>query len=211
MKWSYDWLYSCPAILVIGYYRLYGYRGIVTLPLVYPRINILGRNKVFKEYNSIPPYMFSEKIKKICYMIVHGEKPVNDFIEKALFTTMYYGGYNMLLEYNNEIIPLTIELVNTKKFFFYYKKLDKARPITRDVKTWLSLGAGLRIGSKELVFNACKDIGLIDKSNCYIETYDGLLIITMEKLRDKNYMRIVPDNNPLRHVINYDRISKNTM
>ena len=208
MEWSYDWLYSCPAVLVLGYYRLYDFKGVVTLPLMYPRAIVLGRDGEVREYNRIPPYMFGDKIREICRGIACGEKIVDDFLEKALLTTVYYGGYNLILDYKGEAIPVSLELVDTTRYFFYYRRLENAKPVTRDIKTWITFGVGLRTGNVDLLFKACHDIGSIDNGKCFIETHNGLLLITTKQVEDKEYTRIVPDNNPLRHVINYDRVKR---
>ena len=208
-KWRYEWLYSCPAVLVLGAFKLHGYKGLVTLPLVYPRAIILGVKDNTLTYNDIPQYMFGDKILDICRNLSKGVLKLEGFLEKALFTTMYYGGYNLLLEHNSDIIPLSIELVNTDKFLFYYRHVKENQVVEREVSSWILLGTGLRTGYKELVLKACKVLGFEANGTCFLKIHEGELVIITKPFKNKDYVRVVPDNNPLRHVINYDIMKRN--
>jgi len=212
-EWVFDWLLSCPAILVLGRFRLGDYSGYALLPLVYPRVNILGKGGDIRVLNTIPEYMGGSLFRKLCTNLVQGVIDTEDFLENALLKTMYYGGYNLVMDRNGEAIPVTIELVNTSEYRFYFKPGGKGLSETNTIDPWILLGIGLRTGYMDYVVEACRQFGAVFNHTCFIKTMYGVLAITDRESREPSpeYMRISPDNNPARHVINYDRVKEDTI
>ncbi len=200
-KWKYIWLYSCPAVLRLGRFTHREYRGIVLLPLLYPRINILGeKEKKPVIYNDIPMYMGRDIVEKICLDLVNGVEP-SDPVEKAYYMAMHYGGLNTVLLSSNTT-PLTIELINTDKYRFYYRRVENNKGVEASLGEWVLLGSSLRTGDTELLLDVCSDLGRVDSGKCLLDIVGGELLITTIEIKNEGYERIVPDNNPLRHVIN---------
>ncbi|OYT38144.1 MAG: hypothetical protein B6U89_06300 [Desulfurococcales archaeon ex4484_58] len=203
-SWRYDWLISCPLILVLGWFKLGRYRGAVFLPLTNFRLNIFGKGRSIVRVVSNISYntLFSSIIHKVCREVSMGQISNSDFLTDAFMKTMYYGGYNLFIDVHGEAIPLTIEYIDTENYWFYLK-LDGERCEMNEtnIEPWLLLGAGLRTGRKELVYQACSSLGAVSSGKCVLTGEYGELVITSREYMDKPYIRVVPDNNSLRHVV----------
>ncbi|MET1160860.1 MAG: hypothetical protein ABWW65_07860 [Thermoprotei archaeon] len=199
--WSYDWLYSCPSILVLGSFKLLDYRGVAILNLLYPRVIILGKNNYTRIISRVPNYFYGEIVKEVCISISKGVVPRGDFLREAIANSMFYGGLNFVIN-RGRAEPLFFELVNTSMYKLYFKPGNGQLRETEGIDPWIMLGYGLRTGYSEFVEKACRVIGISNENACRISVEFGELVITWGNTRDlSEYIRIFPDNNPLRHVV----------
>jgi len=204
-KWLYDWLISCPAVLTLDEIKTYDYKVYVTLPLLYPRVILVGLNGEIREHGAIPEDMGGELVRGVCYKIAKGDV-INSVEEKIVYYTMLYGGLNLLLSIEGEIIPLTIELIDTTRFNLY---INDTKTINKpmSVESWIILGAILRGGLTDRLREVCRLIGVFEDNVCRVSILNGELLITLKNNVLTKYRRIHPDNNPFRHVVNYDRLT----
>jgi hypothetical protein len=72
---------------------------------------------------------------------------------------------------------------------------DKAR-----LEDWVILQFALREGDSDLLLSVCNN-AFREKGMCKIITSHGLLRISDREICEDNWIRIIPDNAPLRHVI----------
>jgi len=204
-NWIYDWLISCPAVLTLDVIKTYDYKVYVTLPLLYPRVILVGLNSEIREYCTIPENMGREVARNVCYKIAKGDL-IDNAEEKVVYYTMLYGGLNLLLNIDDEVIPLTIELIDTSRFNLY---INSTRTIDKpmSIESWIILGSILRSGLTDRLGEVCRLIGVFKDNICRVKILNGELLITLKNTALTEYRRIHPDNNPFRHVINYDRLT----
>lgn len=213
-KWIYQQLFSCPAIIVLGYFHTVHHEGVVLFPILNYRVNILlGRNEK-RIINNIPKQLLSSRIERICMNIAEGNIYSSDFLTNAIIKTMFYGGFNVFINRNSEAVPVVLDLINTSTYKFFLETNNvviAGFPSTR-LESWVIFATALRTGDIELFKEACIDLrGEITAEKCSINTpYGRLLVIPkdyfkkIERVR-KNYIEIVPDNNPIRHVVKINR------
>jgi len=193
---------------MLGEFAVHGFYGIALLPLLYPRLILLSRDGRVVKYGDIPPSMLGREVEKACYSIAFGEPELSTFLEKAVYTAFFFGGYNLFLEHGGEAIPLALELVNTEKIRLYYRGSSTGEPTVGELGSWVLLGAGLRLGDQSLIEAACSKLGRFEDGKCHLSIFMGELVITTSEHPLHGYVRVVPDNNPARHVVNYDRLKQ---
>ncbi|MEM1826155.1 MAG: hypothetical protein QXX35_05315 [Desulfurococcaceae archaeon] len=205
-KWRYSSLISCPSIVILGEFKYRDTYGYVLLPLVYPRVNIGVRNGKLEVISRIPNSFLGEIVEKVCKNILCSQNYVStDFLENVVYKTMFYGGYIVYLKTGNEAIPLTIELINTDKYKFYYRHVDGNKQTNASLEDWIVFGSSLRTGFEETMFSICRDIGSVEENKCFLKTLMGELIITTKIINTVEFHRVVPDNSPMRYVIKYEK------
>ena len=204
-QWRYDWLFSCPGIITLSHIIYRNRKGIVTLPVIYPRINILYNNT--EEYRIIGPTLPELNlhiVKELCFDISRGKMPSDNFISNAFVNTMYYGGYNVFLEIDGEAVPVVSELVNTSSLRFYYRTIEEpVNYISNVLDPWIILGVGLRSGRIDIVLDACSEVGVVKDDYCFLKNGNIEILILEKNVKPptNSYKYFVPDNNGLRHVV----------
>ncbi|MEM0356126.1 MAG: hypothetical protein QXT88_03870 [Desulfurococcaceae archaeon] len=198
-NWIYDWMISCPAILVLGETRYRNYKGLVTLTLLYPRAIVMSREGSIRVINTIPEYLHRVIIEEICLDMLENER--KDMVGEAFRKTMFYGGYNVFLMNNNGYLHnVVFELVNTSKIFLYIRRII-GKLVVSSLEHWILFGVGLRTGDFQLVIESCSEIGRVEDDKCYIESMNYELLVTNVNVAVEGFTRIIPDNNPARHVV----------
>lgn len=199
-NWVYDWVISCPTVVKLGIVHRGNYRGVATLALTLPRVVILGGRGGLRLINRVPDYLDGGLIEKICLNIARG-MGVEGFIEEAFYRTMFYGGFNVYLtDDSGSLNILTYELVDTTKLFFYIKE-GGGFETQSSIENLVLLGLGLRTGIYGYVREACRGFGGLINDVCVVSSGKYVVLISNKPLKDNGYLRVFPDNNPLRHVI----------
>jgi len=207
--WVYDWLLSCPAVVFAGRFKARGFEGVVLLSLLYPRLVLLGDSGRVVKLGGVPSWFLGGVVESTCYSIACGCTEPGSFLEKGVYTAMFYGGYNVVLNHGGEAVPLTLEVVNTDRVRLYHRVEESATPVEASLNEWVLLGAGLRLGDTSLIEAACREVGEFRDSKCYLTVFMGELVVASKSdTAPQGYVRVVPDNNPARHVINYDRVKR---
>ncbi len=205
--WAYDYLLSCPGVLVLGYPSIHGLEGIVTLTVLYPRLNILVRGDEKRVLGSVPDYLNGRRVKAICMDIIDGHEPTYDFFMDVVRRAMYLGGYNVFVNNKGSAVVVQSEVVDTSRLAFYARLSDVGILgfKTTSLDEWVLLGTGLREGDYGLVEEACRTIGLVDGSGCRIRVGNlEVLITSRNEDLGKEYFRLLVDNNGLRNVVRVD-------
>jgi hypothetical protein len=216
MEWKYESLLSCPSILILGYFETNSINGVVMFPVLNYRFNILKTGNEERLLNNIPEQLMPEKISSLCLDIMCGKIDHERFLDKAFIKTMFYGGYNIFLDIDGDALPLVIDFIDIDNYLFLLRRGSvsiKGFPKT-SLDNWVLLGVALRTSNKKLFGKACTSIGgrlYEDSGICELNTPHGLLSIILKNNREylwdrEKFLRIIPDNNPLRHIINYDLI-----
>lgn len=212
-KWIYDWLVSCPAILMLGHYSILHREGIVLFPVLNYRVNILSMKGKIRVVSNIPDQLLPCRISEICMKIVKGLINSSDFVTSAMIKTMFYGGFNIFINNDNEAVPVVLDLINTSayRFFLDTKPVKIMGSPSTKLSSWILFGTALRTGNTELFKDACIELkGTLLKEQCIINTPMGKLLVIpkssnrINEVNQENYIEIVPDNNPIRHVIKVD-------
>ena len=205
--WAYDYLLSCPGVLVLGYPSIHGLEGIVTFTVLYPRLNILVRGDEKRVLGSVPDYLNGRRVKTICMDILEGREPTYDFFMDAVRRAMYLGGYNVFVNNKGSAVVVQSEVVDTSRLALYARLSDVGVLgfKTTSLGEWVLLGTGLREGDYGLVEEACKAIGLVDEAVCRIRIGNLEVLITYKgKDVGEQYFRLPVDNNGLRNVVRVD-------
>lgn len=204
-QWRYNWLFSCPGIIILSHIVYKSREGLVTLPVIYPRINILyNRIEGYRIIGQILSELNLDIVEELCFDISRGKMSSDDFISTAFINTMYYGGYNVFLEINSEAVLVVSEPVNTSSLRFYYRILEEpVNNVSHVLEPWIILGVGLRTGKINIVLDACSEVGIVKNDYCFIKN-GGIEILILEKNKkppNNSYKHFIPDNNGLRHVV----------
>lgn len=190
---------SCPAVLVLGEVRYKEYKGLSTLTLLYPRVSVLSKNGYVRVINTIPEYMDGRLIEDLCLDMLKSEreKPMWEAVRR----TMFYGGYNVFLfTSNGSVVNVLLELIDTSRIHFYLKEAGGGVTVA-DLDHWIALGVGLRTGNYDLIIESCKEIGRLTNDGCVITSDKFELLITNAEKGIAGFRKILPDNNPVRHVV----------
>lgn len=199
-NWPYRWMISCPTVLKLGVFDKNHFRGIATLALTLPRVVVLGKDGTTRLINRVPEFLNRTLIEKICLNIATGGS-VKGFVEEAFYRTMFYGGFNIYLtDGSGSLNVVTFELVNTDKLYFYVKETEGFET-EGSIENWVLFGLGLRTGVYEYIREACRELGGVVKDGCGIFSDRFIFIVSDKPLLNQSYLRVHPDNNPLRHVI----------
>lgn len=208
--WTYIELYSCPLTLILGMFKHGDLTGYITLPLLNLRLNLLiDKNKNIRIVSNIYNNKWVDELSKTCMAICKNQVEVLDTLEKILVHTMFYGGLNIHGIYKNREYLISMDYVNKKRFYFRLIpsgeiKADDVSKSTLD--NWLLLQFSLREGINDLLAEICRNnFEYIDRS-CILHTSHGFMEITHSP-GDDRALRIIPDNNPLRHVISFSGLN----
>jgi len=204
--WAYSELHSCPIVATTGSFKWRSYNGWVALPLLNYRVTLLRRSdewRVVSNASSLPGY---EKSFKACRSITEGILYTGVIDVDLAINASFYGGIGSYINVDSAIRPVSIDLVDTRTFKFYLKPYENTidKVSKGSLEDWILLQAGLREGWPRIVMEACEKIGLVKGEHCIIITDIGDLLITRKEVRVNDWVRVVPDNAPLRHVVNVD-------
>jgi len=203
-RWLYNWLYSCPYVLTLGSFRIGDLKGYVLMPVLNYRVNLLGEDEKIRIIANIPDTFGGEVFRQICLDISRGLLDNLEPFKQAIALSMFHGGYNLVIIYKNRAYPLTIDLINTDKYRFYIKPGSSRDVGKHGLETWMLLGLALRTGEADLLAKACVELGSWMEEKCLLPSINGDVVISIHKLVDRNYIELIPDNNPLRHVVRID-------
>ncbi|MFZ8782888.1 MAG: hypothetical protein ACO2OR_02755 [Desulfurococcaceae archaeon] len=205
--WSYKELYSCPLPVLIGVFEYSGLLGYVVMPILNLRANLLiTRNGEFKYYSNISTPSWREHVFKLCVAIASNKLNSLSTIDLAKAYSMFYGGIGSFIAYKSSLIPITIDFVNTEKYYFYLKPhstLLSEHSTKGRLEEWVIFHSSLRSGEFDLLIESCRKLhsSSVEEASCTLTTDLGLLKITREKREYSDYIRVAPDNAPLRHVV----------
>lgn len=205
--WQYKELVSCPLTVVLGSFEHRKLSGYVVLPLLNLRFNILvDRDNRIRLTTNIPRAEWGARLRGICYALYSGNTNELSPMEMAEAASMLYGGVGMYAVLNGKVLPLSLDFVNKSRFYFYLLPFSThcGEYIRAQLADWITLQFALREGLVELLFETCQHIGESSGGICILESNLGKLIISLNELRGGSYLRVIPDNAPLRHVIAVD-------
>ncbi|MEL9999991.1 MAG: hypothetical protein QXH02_00560 [Desulfurococcaceae archaeon] len=204
LLWHYKELISCPLTLVLGEFEQGGLRGYVALPLSNLRLNILvSREGDVRVVSNIPRKEWVDHLLEVCYAVFTGNVNDLDLLERVEATLMFYGGLGVYGVLDNRVVPISLDFVNKQYFYFYVspvgglsRNYEKAQ-----LGDWVLLQLALREGLSNLLQNVCRHIARTSNDSCVLETSHGGLVISRREMHVDNYIRVFPDNVPLRHVV----------
>jgi hypothetical protein len=208
--WSYRELYSCPLPLILGVFEYGGLTGYVVMPILNLRVNLLTtRSGEVRVYSNIPHDTWRKHTLRLCTSIASNQISTLSTIDQARAYSMFYGGISSYIAYKNTLIPVALDFINTEKYYFYleaYSTTPQEAEKSGRLEDWIILHTALRCGEFSLLLSACRNLShcSIGYEACTIKTDLGILIITRERFNFNKYLRIVPDNAPLRHVVVVD-------
>lgn len=204
--WQYRELVSCPLTVVLGSFEHRKLSGYVILPLLNLRLNILvRRNNEIRYTTNIPRTEWSTRLHGICYALYSGNVDRLGPVEMAEAVSMFYGGVGIYAVLNGKVLPLSLDFVDKSRFYFYLLPLStRCEYVKAQLADWITLQFALREGLVELLFETCQHIGESSGGACILKSNLGKLIISANELYDSSYLRVFPDNAPLRHVITVD-------
>lgn len=204
-SWGYSELYSFPFVIILGeaYHR--ELRGYVSLPLANWRVNILLKsNGSYRIAHNVPLDLIEERyIEWARDFALYGREP-EDIFWKIARGSAYYGGINVFLVLGREPYLFSAELIRTNAFTFYLRPYRNTGNISRGaLADWALLAFGLREGLWDIVLMACRALGEGTGDACMLRTSSGDLAIAGPTSELPGFMRVFPDNSPMRHVIKY--------
>lgn len=202
--WKYRELISCPMPILLGSFKYEGLVGYASIFSMNHRLNILiGQNNEVRLVSNIANKAWLDHLANICLSIYNGKIGELDDIDKALAYSMHYGGFVLTGFFNNNTYLVSTDYVGKGKFSFYIIERDTISKDTMNRATlgdWIAFQLALREGIMELLVNICKRSFTYRDGACILSTSHGELIITLDKIFPMG-TRILPDNNPFRHVI----------
>ena len=207
--WSYRELFSCPFTLILGSYEYLDLKGYVVMSVLNYRLNLLvSQSGEIRVLSNIPQASWRDFTFKLCSAIATNKLSDLYTVDLVRAYSMFYSGICSFLIYGNNILPVTIDFVNTEKYYFYLEPytgvstsiLNTSRGKLED---WIIFQTALRSGEFDLLIKACKNLepSSVSSEECNIRSDCGVLKITKRKLEISSYLRIIPDNTPLRHIV----------
>lgn len=204
--WHYRELISCPVVLAIGKFSYGDITGFVMLPILNFRVSILissdGKQRVV---SNAPNREWFSRSYRVCNAIMSGSIDSLDSLEKVEASSMMYGGIGIYSLVEGNVACVSLDYVNTRSLNFYLAPVDY---ISTDYCTeagldnWVMLQLAFRTGISRILGRVCTNMFGSYKGGCTIRSSHGLLYITEHKSPpSEDYIRVVPDNNPLRHVL----------
>jgi len=200
--WKFRELYSCPLPVLIGVFKYMDINGYAVLSLANYRVNLLideeGREHV---YSNIENNKWRELLLRVCLSIRRSSLNSLTSIERVFATSMFYGGFGLYLDIGGEISVLNLDYVNTRKLYFYLNPSEYALNTLRfDISDLVMIQYALRRGDYRLLHSICSRF---TSRNCSFKTSHGLLVVANSPQEIPGHIRVIPDNNPFRHVIRY--------
>ena len=202
--WYYKELVSCPLILVLGKFSYEGLEGYATLPVLNLRLNILRpREGCTRIVSNIPYSEWALRLREVCLAVYENRLENLDLVKRVEATSMFYGGIGLYgVVDGNHVVAISLDFVDKKHYYFYLRP----EPIPRrdlgemPLENWVILQFALREGLDVLLLKACRDLTR-EWGECTIKTTHGDLVISSKELRGEGFLRVFPDNAPLRHVV----------
>ncbi len=203
MGWRYDYLLSCPAVLLLGFPRYKSFEAVATLTLLYPRVSILRRGDEEVVVGDIPSVLNGDRVTRICKSLSQGVFPSDGFLDKVIAYAMYMGGFNIFINHDGEPVIVTSEVVDDKNIYMYYSRKPVTAKGFKDtgLDEWVMFGVALRLGDYKLLLEQCRDLGLVRDNTCFITSGSIEVVLSSKKLSNDDYNKLVVDNNGLRNVI----------
>jgi len=197
-NWKYDWLISCPHVVLINACRWKQYNIYVGVPLLNSRTIIMRRKKDIIRLNT--PYV------RVGYTLLHMEHcdksslvpPSSENLYKLMKSdnpvvlTAYYGGYNVFIE-NKYPEIIVSEIVADNIFVYLYSEpLPMFKIIDTGLDDLIMLGVALRKGNLRKYWGV-ETIGIRDKLS------NEILVFSEKPLSGKQFFKI--DNIGFRQVV----------
>ena len=118
---------------------------------------------------------------------------------------MFYGGVGSYVKHGDMLIPITIDFIDTEKYYFYLESqstLSRVELTKGRLEDWVIFQSALRSGDFDLLLESCKKLSPSSVSSeiCAINSDLGVLEVARIKL-NRGRLRVIPDNAPLRHVV----------
>jgi len=199
--WIYDELYSCPKTILIGKTPIGKYSGLLTLSLGNFRANVLRKGGDWFLFHNIPGELNPDETVYACFQVARGLLHEMKGLEKVIAASMFYGGLTFFVELESKQSLFNMEPVNTDVFRFYINPKGE-RNVKESSFEQLSLFTlSMREGWADLMRESCAEIGKVTGGFCAISTNVGELIVSTEEISEKGFLRVFPDNAPLRHVV----------
>lgn len=203
MGWKYREMVSCPLALILGRFVYGKHNGAIILNVLnYRSTVLLSGEGGYRLVSNIPPGVDRGETSTLCVHIAKKEIDNLSLHEKMLYRSYLYGGMGTFLLRGNEVIPISIDLVDPRAFSMF---LDPRRLFssvrTASLEHWLMFQVALREGDYSLLRETCRVIGEVLEEGCAINSDKGLLYIRSSATYVDNMLRIFPDNAPLRHVV----------
>lgn len=203
LLWMYKELYSCPLVIILGSFNYDDLTGLVTLPVLNFRLNILlSQNNETRVIHNLPRRSWYEQLHRVCISIYSDNlKHLNNY-EKVIAASMFYGGFGLYALIEDKVSILSLDFVNKKHYYFYILPSDLSFSKLKEVRLedWIVVQFALREGINKLLYNICSK-SFEKGAPCEINTSHGLLRISDKNISEDNWIRIFPDNAPLRHVV----------
>lgn len=200
--WQYRELYSCPLVIVLGVFKHKGLYGYATLAVNNYRVNILRKNNGdFRVVSNIGVKNWLEYSKTLCMYLIKGDFGELKPREVAVIKSMFYGGFGLYVAYKNNIDVLSLDYVKPVGLYFYIEPsvFIREAPEYR-LDDLLILQYALRRGYIDVVEEAYFRVG---HGSFILSTSHGDLWISLKPVKREGLIRIIPDNNPLRHVVRH--------
>jgi len=199
--WIYEELYSCPKTVLISKAFVGKHPGLLALSIGNYRANALRKGGDWFLYHNIPVELNPDETVYACLQIARGLLHEQKGLEKVIATSMFYGGLTFFIEQRTEHILLNMEPVNTDVFRFYINPKGEKTVKESDFEQLSLFMLSMREGLEDLMLESCAEIGRRRGSSCVIPTSVGELIVSTEEIAEKDLLRAIPDNAPLRHVV----------
>ncbi|MEZ0394423.1 MAG: hypothetical protein ABWK00_05220 [Desulfurococcaceae archaeon] len=202
--WAYDELFSCPYVLVLGELVDEPLRGIVAVPALNYRINMLRKGSNWRVVSNVPRQLDDGLTRNACREIAEGMTAVEGgFLVRVARSAMFYGGYGVYLETEDwEPLPAILDVVDNSLASLTLIPGKIASRVARGpLRAWVILGLYLRTGITSFLAEACRDLGTPNRNACEMATSAGTLVIARREERPEEGVEIVVDNNPFRHVL----------
>ncbi|MGC8954044.1 MAG: hypothetical protein ACP5N5_04945 [Desulfurococcus sp.] len=200
--WMYSELYSCPLTVILGTFTYRGYKGWSVLPILNYRVSILRRGDAWRTVTNIREPQWYKRCLDICRSIADGIKSTGNIVMDLSLNASFYGGIGTYILLETGLRPLSLDIVNTMVFKFYLKPYTSGGSYVEGrLEDWLLLQTGLREGLMKPVLDACESLGSVKDDTCIINSDLGEVAITRGYINEDDWLHIVPDNSPFRHVL----------
>lgn len=205
--WQYKELVSCPLTLVLGEFEHREIGGYVTLPISNLRLSILvHREGGIRIVSNIPFREWVNHLREVCYATYTGTIDKLNLLGRVEAISMFYGGLGVYGVLGDQVVPMSLDFVNKQRFYFYIAPLVPSKGYEKaSLGDWVLLQLALREGLEDILLATCRYVAKSNPDSCVIRTSHGELVISRRELRANNYIRIFPENVPLRHVVAVDR------
>lgn len=194
-------------MLLLGSFKYGDIWGYTVLPILNYRASILvDMSGSVRVITNIPFKEWYENTLLLCSnLALRRERSLNPLDDAAL-KAMLYGGIGTFAVVDNEAHILMLDYIDNSKYWFYLKPGKLKRNVENyELGDLVLLHFALREGIPRIVEQVCRKLGEVEKPFiCIMKSSHGELYITSTPVElGEEFLRIIPDNNPLRHVVAY--------